>query len=218
MFQVCQDCRVDVLFAGALAGLALAIPLGPMAILLISTTLKYGRKIGFFGALAMATVDFSYAALVFAFGNVIISTLTDWLIPLRILGSLILVLVAFKIFRDALRSGKIENSELSNSSGSRAKTYAKFFGLTVINPATAFYFVGVTPSVATLAQDSAQASAVSGIALFAIGVFVGSFIWQISLVFAAQLTKAFTNEKIQHRIQYFGAGLILLLAIGLLLK
>ena len=213
---------MDVLFAGAIAGLALAIPLGPMAILLISTTLQYGRKIGFFGALAMATVDFSYAALVFAFGNVIIATLTDWLIPLRILGSLILVVVAFKIFRDALRSGKIENSELSNTSGSRAKTYAKFFGLTVINPATAFYFVGVTPSVATLAQGSAQGlaegSAVSGIALFAIGVFIGSFIWQISLVFAAQLTKAFTNERIQHRIQYFGAGLILLLAIGLLVK
>lgn len=209
---------MEVLIAGALAGLALAIPLGPMAILLISTTLKYGRRIGFFGALAMATVDFSYAALVFAFGNVIISTLTDWLIPLRILGSLILALVAFKIFRDALRSGKIENSELSNSSRSRAKTYAKFFGLTVINPATAFYFVGVTPSVATLAQESTQGSAFSGIALFAIGVFVGSFIWQISLVFAAQLTKAFTHEKIQHRIQYFGAGLILLLAIGLLVK
>jgi threonine/homoserine/homoserine lactone efflux protein len=214
MFQVCQDCEVDVFFAGVLAGLALAIPLGPMAILLISTTLKYGRKIGFFGALAMASVDFSYAALVFAFGNVIISTLTDWLIPLRILGSLILALVALKIFRDALKSGKLETSELSNSSGSRAKTYAKFFGLTVINPATAFYFVGVTPSVATLAQGSA----VSGLALFAIGVFVGSFIWQISLVFAAQLTKAFTNEKIQHRIQFIGAGLILALAIGLLVK
>jgi threonine/homoserine/homoserine lactone efflux protein len=214
MYQVCQDCHVEVLIAGALAGLALAIPLGPMAILLISTTLKYGRKIGFFGALAMATVDFSYAALVFAFGNAIIAILTDWLIPLRILGSLILALVAFKIFRDALKSGKIENSELSSPTGSRSKTYAKFFGLTVINPATAFYFVGVTPSVATLAQGSA----VTGIALFAIGVFVGSFVWQISLVFAAQLSKAFTNEKIQHRIQYFGAGLILLLAIGLLVK
>ena len=214
MFQVCQDCRVDVLFAGALAGLALAIPLGPMAILLISTTLAHGRKIGFFGALAMATVDFSYAALVFAFGNAIISTLTAWLIPLRILGSLLLTILAFKIFRDALNSGKIEASELSNTSGSRAKTFAKFFGLTVINPATAFYFVGVTPSVAALAQGAA----VSGIVLFAIGVFFGSFIWQISLVFAAQATKAFTNEKIQHRIQYIGAGLILLLAIGLLLK
>ncbi|MEY3677658.1 MAG: hypothetical protein RL351_885, partial [Actinomycetota bacterium] len=34
---------MDVLITGALAGLALAIPLGPMAVLLISTTLKHGR-------------------------------------------------------------------------------------------------------------------------------------------------------------------------------
>jgi threonine/homoserine/homoserine lactone efflux protein len=213
MFQVCQDCPVDVFITGALAGLALAIPLGPMAILLISTTLKHGRGIGIFGALAMATVDFSYAALVFAFGNVIINLLTGWVFPLRILGSAILVYVAIKIFIDARKSSKIENPDLSNSSASKFKTYAKFFGLTVLNPATAFYFFGITPSVAAISQGTGFWS----IGLFAGGVFLGSVVWQLSLVFAAHLTKSFTDEKIQHRIQYAGAALILVLAVGLLL-
>ncbi|MEY4493943.1 MAG: hypothetical protein RL570_58, partial [Actinomycetota bacterium] len=114
---------MDVLITGGLAGLALAIPLGPMAILLISTTL------------AMATVDFSYAALVFAFGNAIINALSGWVFPLRVLGSAILVYVAVKIFSDARKSSKIENPDLSNSPASRFKTFAKFFGLTVLNPA-----------------------------------------------------------------------------------
>jgi len=74
---------MDLLITGAFAGLALAIPLGPMAILLISTTIKHGRGIGVFGALAMATVDLCYAAVVFAFGNLAISLLTDWLFPMR---------------------------------------------------------------------------------------------------------------------------------------
>jgi threonine/homoserine/homoserine lactone efflux protein len=213
MFQVCQDWPVDVFITGALAGLALAIPLGPMAILLISTTLKHGRGIGVFGALAMATVDFSYAALVFAFGNVIINLLTGWVFPLRVLGSAILVYVAIKIFMDARKSSKIENPDLSNSSASRFKTYAKFFGLTVLNPATAFYFFGITPSVASISQGTGFLS----IGLFAIGVFLGSVVWQLSLVFAAHLTKSFTDERVQHRIQYAGAALILLLAVGLLL-
>ena len=204
---------MDVFITGALAGLALAIPLGPMAILLISTTLKHGRGIGVFGALAMATVDFSYAALVFAFGNVIINLLTGWVFPLRLLGSAILVYVAIKIFMDARKSSKIENPDLSNSSASRFKTYAKFFGLTVLNPATAFYFFGITPSVAAISQGTGFWS----IGLFAIGVFLGSVVWQLSLVLAAHLTKSFTDEKIQHRIQYAGAALILMLAVGLLL-
>ncbi len=203
--------RIDYRCPG---GSSACYPLGPMAILLISTTLKHGRGIGFFGALAMASVDFSYAALVFAFGNVIINLLTGWVLPLRLLGSAILVYVAVKIFMDARKSSKIENPDLSDSPASRFKTYAKFFGLTVLNPATAFYFFGITPSVAALSQGTGFWS----IGLFAVGVFVGSVVWQMGLVLAAHLTKSFTDVKVQHRIQYVGAGLILALAIGLLLK
>jgi threonine/homoserine/homoserine lactone efflux protein len=185
-----------------------------MAILLISTTLKYGRNIGAFGALAMASVDLLYAATVFAFGSLVISLLTDWVLPLRILGSAILIYVAVKIFVEARGSAAIASPDLTQTKQSRFKTYAKFFGLTVLNPATAFYFFGITPSVATLASDSNAAS----ISLFALGVFIGSVIWQMSLVLAAHLTKAFTNPKVQHRIQYFGAALIVVLAVGLLIK
>lgn len=205
---------MDVLLTGLLAGIALAIPLGPMAILLISTTLKHGRGIGVFGALAMASVDFSYAALVFAFGNAVINLLTGWVFPLRILGSAILVYVAIKIFMDARKSSKIETPELCGSPATSFGTYAKFFGLTILNPATAFYFFGITPSVASLSQGSGALS----ILLFAIGVFLGSVVWQLSLVFAAHLTKSYTDVKVQHRIQYAGALLILLLAIVLLVK
>ena len=205
---------MDVLITGALAGLALAIPLGPMAVLLISTTLKHGRGIGAFGALAMASVDFSYAALVFAFGNVIVNVLTGWILPLRLLGSAILVYVGVKIFLDARKSSKIESPDLSDSPASRFKTYAKFFGLTFLNPATAFYFFGITPSVAALSQGTGFWT----IGLFAFGVFAGSVVWQMGLVLAAHLTKSFTDVKVQHRIQYVGAGLILALAVGLLLK
>lgn len=205
---------MEVLITGALAGLALAIPLGPMAILLISTTLKHDTGIGIFGALAMATVDFGYAALVFAFGNVIINLLTGFLFPLRILGSAILVFVAIKIFLDARKISVIEGPDLTASPSSRFKTYAKFFGLTVLNPATAFYFFGITPSVAALSQ----VTDLWGIALFAIGVFLGSVVWQMSLVLAAHLTKSFTDVKVQKRIQYFGAALIVVLAIGLLVQ
>ena len=206
---------MDVFITGLVAGIALAIPLGPMAILLISTTIKYGRGIGVFGALAMASVDFSYAALVFAFGNAVVASLSQFVLPMRLVGSAILVFVAIRIFLEARRSAKLESPELDNSPASRFKTYAKFFGLTVLNPATAFYFVGITPSVAVMAGANSSGL---GVLEFAIGVFIGSVVWQLSLVFAAHLTAKFTDVKVQHRIQYAGALLILALAVGLLLK
>jgi arginine exporter protein ArgO len=84
-----------------------------------------------------------------------------------------------------------------------------------LNPATAFYFVGITPSVAVMAGANSSGF---GVLEFAIGVFIGSVVWQLSLVFAAHLTAKFTDVKVQHRIQYAGALLILALAVGLLLK
>ena len=56
-----------------------------------------------------------------------------------------------------------------------------------------------------------------GIGLFALGVFVGSLVWQFGLVFAATITSKFTNHKVQQEIQYSGALLILVLAIVLIL-
>lgn len=202
---------MNVLLTGFAAGLALAIPLGPMALLLISTTLKQGRNVGAFGALAMASVDFFYALTVFAFGSVLVSALASWQIWLRLLGSFLLILLAIKIFRDAIKSSGFAITENQSASGSRLKTYAKFFGLTVINPATAFYFFGITPSVASLSGNAGAAN----IFYFAFGVFFGSIIWQMSLVGAAQLTRMFTNAKFQKFLQITGALLIAALAIGL---
>ena len=205
---------MEIFGAGFIAGLALAIPLGPMAILLIGTTLRSGRGVGSFGALAMATVDACYAAIVFAFGNLVITALSQWVFPLRILGSAILGVIAVKIWLDSRKPLEQGTNAQSSHTQRRALTFARFFGLTIINPATAFYFFGITPSVSSL--NSSQGLAV-GFLVFAGGVFFGSLIWQLTLVQMGSLTAKFTDRKVQNQIQKFGAVLILLLAAGLLL-
>lgn len=213
MTQVCQDCPVDVLLTGLIAGIALAIPLGPMALLLISTTLQHGRKISTFGALAMSSVDFIYALLTATFGVAVVAALSAWVWPLRILGSVLLVIISIQFFLGARKdfAGLSDTPQMT----SRTKTYARFFALTVINPATAFYFVGIVPSVA--ASTAGQSTVITAL-IFAIGVFIASIFWQLTLVFAATVTKSFTNPKIQSLLRMVGAGLIAVLAVGLLLR
>ena len=202
---------MEIFAAGFVAGLALAIPLGPMAILLISTTLKSGRSVGAFGALAMASVDFLYATLVFAFGAGLINWLHDAATALQWIGSAILVFVAARIFISARRWQHLTIAPDAKTY-SRFTTYAKFFGLTILNPATAFYFFGITPSVALIAQGSSGA-----FLLFGIGVFIASIIWQLCLVFAAHLTSMAGNAKFQQALQYIGAALILAMAVAFLI-
>lgn len=204
---------MEIFLVGFLAGLALAIPLGPMAIMLITTTIAKGRRVGIVAALAMASVDFSYSILVFTVGDVVVTALSAWLFPLRLAGSLLLIYVALRI---ALKAKKASPSERQASPAkTRAiQTFTTFFGLTVLNPATAFYFVGITPSVSAISGTNLVLDALS----FGLGVFAGSILWQFLLVFGSHLVSRFMTARLQTQLQYLGAILIVALAIWLLLR
>jgi threonine/homoserine/homoserine lactone efflux protein len=125
-----------------------------------------------------------------------------------------LVVIAVKIWLDSRNTLEIITTSQPSLVQSKALVFAKFSGLTIINPATAFYFVGITPSVSSL--NASQVLAI-GFLIFAGGVFFGSLIWQLTLVQIGSLTAKFTDKKVQNQIQRGGAFLILLLAVGLLI-
>jgi len=205
---------VEIFGIGFLAGLALAIPLGPMAMLLIVTTLNKGRKVAGVATFAMASVDFSYAFLVFMLGDLVVSSLAQWLLPLRIAGSLLLIFVAVRIAISARKTQAEGIGAKEVNTKSALVTFGTFFGLTVINPATAFYFVGITPSLSAISGTNAWLDASS----FAAGIFLGSIIWQWVLVLGSHLISKSINKKFQQRLQYVGAILIIGMAIWLLLR
>ena len=208
---------MESIFAiGFAAGLALAIPVGPMAIMLINTTMAKGWRHGAIGALAMATVDGLYAATVFFIGGAIAAWLKDWAAQLSLLGAAILLyLGALTLIRNLKLLRVIEGAspQISNE-GSRSKTFATFFGATVLNPPTALYFLAIAPSVSQIAS---QGLAIGG-AVFAIGVFLGSIIWQQSLAFAGVGLRSITHGKLRAWIGALGGTLIIALAISMAVR
>ena len=208
---------MESIFAiGFTAGLALAIPVGPMAIMLINTTITKGWRHGATGALAMATVDGLYAATVFFIGSAISSWLKDWALQLSLGGAAILLyLGASTLYRNLqlLRATEVTQKEIARE-GSRAKTFAIFFGATVVNPPTALYFLALAPSVSQLASNGL---AIGGI-VFAVGVFVGSIIWQQSLAFAGVGLRSITHGKLRAWIGALGGTLIIALAISMAVR
>ncbi|MEY4391022.1 MAG: hypothetical protein RLZZ400_765 [Actinomycetota bacterium] len=206
---------MDIFALGFWSGLGLAVPLGPMAILLITTTISKGRRTGSLGALAMASVDFSYALAVFALGTILLQALDPLVLLLRVFGSIVLLVVAVQLFRKAKISNLEARKVSENSTKNSIATFATFFGLTVINPATAFYFLAITPSVARVSVGEGLSV---NVLYFGLGVFTGSVVWQFALVFTAHFISKRITLSFQRALQYGGASLIAILAVWLILK
>lgn len=206
----------DLLAFGFAAGLALAIPLGPMAILLINTTMSRGLHHGVVGALAMATVDFSYALLVFLVGALIASFLSACGVLLSLAGAAILLALGTQtLIRNIALLNQPDHLDSEPAvNGSLGRTFLTFAGATVLNPPTALYFLAIAPTVSRFSSDPGLASAL----IFAGGVFIGSIIWQQGLALAGLSLRAVTSNKVRAIIGTIGGTLIIALAISLAIR
>ena len=196
---------------GFIAGLALAIPMGPMAIMLLGTSLERGWRHGAIGGFAMANVDFAYALTVAFLGAALGAFFSEWSLTLSLLGSLILLALGVQTIRRNLHAKSLE-TRAAASSGGLLKTYLTFAAATVINPPTAIYFLSIAPSVSSKVELGFSALT------FAAGVLLGSGIWQESLAILGHSMRRFTDEKLRVRIGVLGGSLIVGLSVYLAIK
>lgn len=207
---------LDLFFFGFAAGLALAIPLGPMAIMLINTTMSRGWRHGVVGALGMASVDFSYALLVFLVGALIASFLSTWGVVLSLAGAAILLALGTQtLIRNLRLLNKPDHfGGQASAEGSVGKTFSTFVGATVLNPPTALYFLAIAPTVSGLSGGTGFAPAI----IFAGGVFIGSIIWQEGLALAGLGLRKLTSNKVRAILGSIGGALIIALAVSIAIQ
>lgn len=203
----------ELFIFGLTAGIALAIPVGPMALLLIDTTLRHGLRVGAAGALAMASVDATYAVIVFLAGSAVAGILGAYGIWFSLIGAAILLGLGAQTIFKALRQRRA--SERSTGAQTEAttagKTYLKFAGATVVNPPTALYFLAITPSLVGLTGSDP----VSATFAFASGVFLGSVVWQQGLALTGAAIRGITTPRVRTWLSLAGGAMIIALAIVL---
>jgi threonine/homoserine/homoserine lactone efflux protein len=163
--------QTRLLLQGALIGLSIAAPVGPIALLCIRRTLADGRLVGFMSGLGAATADGLYGAIA-GFG---LSFLSQALLRsqqwLRILGGAYLCYLGTRIFlsRVAERAAERKSAGLSGA-------YASTFLLTITNPVTIIAFLAVFTGLGVTAGGDPQDAAV-----LVAGVFLGSASWWLAL-------------------------------------
>ncbi|MFM7014134.1 MAG: LysE family translocator [Actinomycetota bacterium] len=204
---------LDVFGVGLIAGLALAIPLGPMAIMLLGVTVSKGWRHGVAAGAGMAIVDFSYALGVYFLGAVVLSVLGDWRWVLSVIGPLILIVIGCVIlirnFKEIKDHHELKSKEFNSKS--IIQTLGIFIAATAINPPTALYFLAITPAVVSIGNHSA----ISGFS-FAFGVLIGSGVWQQVLALGGAGVRKLATPKIRAQIGIAGGTLVILLALVLL--
>jgi len=188
--------------AGIVAGLAVAVPLGAIGVLLLQEGLLHGRSIAVGGAVGVAAVDLSYAALAVTAGTGVAAALHGRETVVRWVAGAVLAAVALRglsRLRRPTRSGPEGGQDgvlpaapddgpagpagavvRGGVEGRRpaVRSFWRFVGLTAVNPLTAVYFVSLAAGLGD------RLGGWGGAALFVLGVGVGSLAWQLVLAVA----------------------------------
>lgn len=186
---------------GLLIGLAIAAPVGPMALLCIRRTLERGWPSGLASGLGIASADGIYAAVA-AFGLTIVSGLllreARWV---QGVGGLAIVLLGLSsLLRPAAAPSAAPDRPLP---GGLAGAYASCLALTLANPPTILSFLAVMAGFGIgTSQGGASAAAV------VLGVLLGSGAWWALLTGAIARARRRISPAVQGWISLL-AGLLL---------
>lgn len=170
---------------GFIIGFSIAAPVGPIGILCIQRTLSGGNLQGLVSGLGAATADALYGFIA-AFGLTFISNfLVDQSIWFRLIGGLFLCYLGVRAF---LKKPQEQTVSVANSTNLSA--YGTTFFLTLTNPMTILFFVGIFAGLGIVSESIHYASA----GLMVIGVFAGSAAWWLLLSGATGLFRSKISE------------------------
>jgi threonine/homoserine/homoserine lactone efflux protein len=196
------------LIAGLAAGLAIAMQVGAVSLLLVETAVVRGPRIGVAAGLGVATVDLLFAAAAAVAGATAGAVLAEHEVEIRLVAAATLAAIAVHglVALRGERSGPAEDP--AGTGGPRAH-YARFFAITLVNPLTIASFAAVATSLPLGAPAAAAA--------FAAGVGVASAGWHLVLTVAAGHAGRWITPRIEKALGVGGRVAVLLLAAHLAL-
>ncbi|MGW1791529.1 LysE family transporter [Streptomyces tubercidicus] len=208
----------DAFLPGLWAGYALAVPVGALAVLLVSVTARTSFRVGASAALGVATADGLYALAAVVGGAALSRAVAPAAGPLRSLAAVILLGMAIRTAVRALRQrGRGDRGDRTDRDvlGRPGRAYLAFLGLTLINPWAVLDF-----SALVLAGGAGTPGAgAAGPAAFVAAVITASVSWQLFLAAGgAVLGRTLTGPRGRVVTALLSAVVISALAVGLLLR
>jgi arginine exporter protein ArgO len=163
----------EAIVAGLLAGYGIAVPVGPIAVLIVGLTARTSLRTGAAAALGVATADGLYALAAVLGGAALVELIEPVAEPLRWLSGLVLIGLAVHTGIVAVRRYRAPVTAVTPALGTPLRAYLGLLGLTILNPATIVYF-------GALVLGRRSVDGLDG-AWFVAAAFAASASWQLLL-------------------------------------
>ena len=162
---------MNALAAGIVAGLAVALPLGAIGVLIVDLGVRGGFRPAFLAGLGTALADGLYATVAAVAGLAV----GAWLAPAQHTIALAAAAALAAVGIAGLVALRREPAARALPPADH-RLVARFLALTAINPATAATFAGLIVGLPAVAHASTP-----GKAAFVVGAFGASLAWQSTL-------------------------------------
>jgi threonine/homoserine/homoserine lactone efflux protein len=163
-----------LLAKGLTAGLAIAVPVGPVNVLCASRTLRKGRLSGLISGFGAASADTVYGAIAGFSITFLIEFLEREEFWIRVIGGLLLMAFGWMYFH---KPAQAVNSGLEDSAAH--SDFASTLLLTLTNPTTVLSFLAVLTGLGMGGHREWR------LTFFLVGgIFCGSMLWWVALVLA----------------------------------
>jgi threonine/homoserine/homoserine lactone efflux protein len=166
------------LLAGLAAGLAIAMQVGAVSLLLVDAAIVAGPRVGVAAGMGVATADLAFALVAAAAGGAAGAALSSYEGEIRVVAAIVVAAIALHgliaLRREGAGAGDAGSPAPPASPGAH---FARFLAITGANPLTIASFAAVA---AALSLDGPAAAAA-----FAAGVGLASAAWHVMLTLAA---------------------------------
>lgn len=198
-----QISTLSFILEGFLLGLSLSILLGPIFVILIDTTLRYGARAGLVVGSGIWVSDVLFIAAMFGFVNQLHPLFKDnsFQLWVGIAGGLLLILVGFfKIYRSNRQPWLSASGKFTRNLG----FFGKGFAINTFNPFTFVFWFGVMGSRVIGSPDANTGVLISCLSILFIIVSTDT-----AKVFGARWISVKIKPSVVHKIN-FVAGLLLI--------
>jgi arginine exporter protein ArgO len=197
----------EAFVAGAIAGYGIAIPVGPVAVLIIELGVRRGFRLAAPAGLGAATADGLYAVLAVLAGAAIAQLLEPITPALQVSAVVVLAVIALRGFWAALYHARIGIPDSAELPARPGRTYLRFLAITLLNPTTILYFAALILGRPELGSGPAERTA------FIVGAALASTSWQLFLALLGSLFHQRLPWQVQLGISILGNAVVLGFAI-----
>ena len=192
---------------GVLAGLSVAMPVGPVGVLLLRSGLVEGVRVAVAAACGIATVDVLYAGVAVAVGAPVSRVVEAHAGVVRGVSAAVLVAIGVMSLVAATRPAAPDLPQ--DAAVPAARTYSRFVGLTAVNPLTAVTFTAIAVGLATKVDGTSSSVA------FVAGVGLASLAWQLLLAVTSGLLGLRLTPRARTWVSVVGAAVVVVAGVAL---